>query len=515
MFEPGWNLIDFIDKRPEDPKQVRSSPAQTHSHFLWNAKLPYNHCWDIIFFSNLNLHGGYIYVWAGLKPDWFHWQASRGPKTIRSSPAQTHSHFLWNAKLPYNHCWDIIFFTILNLHGGYIYVWAGLKPDWFHWQASRGPKTIRSSPAQTHSHFLWNAKLPNNHCWDIKFFLHFKPPWRLHLCLSRAETWLISLTSVQGTQNNSIQPGSDPFPIFYGTPNFPITIVETLNFFSILNLHGGYIYVWAGLKPDWFHWQASRGPKTIRSSPAQTHSHFLWNAKLPYNHCWDTIFLSILNLHGGYIYVWAGLPDWFHWQAFKTESIQPGSDPFPFSMERQTSHNHCWDGSILNLHGGYIYVWAGLKPDWFHWQASRGPKTIRSSPAQTHSHFLWNAKLPNNHCWDIKFFLHFKPPWRLHLCLSRAETWLISLTSVQGPKTIRSSPAQTHSHFLWNAKLPNNHCWDIKFFLHFKPPWRLHLCLSRAETWLISLTSVQGTQNNSIQPGSDPFPFSMERQTSQ
>ena len=193
-----------------------------------------------------------------------------------------------------------------------------------------------------------------------------------------------------------------PIPIFYGTPNFPITIVETLNFFSILNLHGGYIYVWAGLKPDWFHWQASRGPKTIRSSPAQTHSHFLWNAKLPYNHCWDTIFFS-----------------------------------------------------ILNLHGGYIYVWAGLKPELFHWQASRGPKTIRSSPAQTHSHFLWNAKLPYNHCWDISnFFSHFKPPWRLHLCLSRAETWLISLTSVQGLKTIRSSPAQTHSHFLWNAKLP-------------------------------------------------------------
>ena len=141
-------------------KTIRSSPAQTHSHFLWNAKLPNNHCWDIIFFSILNLHGGYIYVWAGLKPDWFHWQATRWPKTIRSSPAQTHSHFLWNAKLLYIHCWGIKFFPNSNLHGGYIYVWAGLKPDWFHWKTSRGPKTIRSSPAQTHSHFLWNAKLP-------------------------------------------------------------------------------------------------------------------------------------------------------------------------------------------------------------------------------------------------------------------------------------------------------------------------------------------------------------------
>ena len=148
-----------------------------HSHFLWDAKLHHNHCLATKFFSILNLHGGYIYVWAELKPDEFHWQTSRGPKTIRSSPDQTHSNFLWNAKLPYNHCWETIFFSILNLHGGYIYVWAGLKPDWFHWQASRGPITIRSSPAQTHSHFLWNAKLPYNHCWETIFFSILRGRW--------------------------------------------------------------------------------------------------------------------------------------------------------------------------------------------------------------------------------------------------------------------------------------------------------------------------------------------------
>ena len=108
MFEPGWNLIDFIDKRPTDPTQFDPARLRLNSHFLWNAKLPYNHCWDTIFFSILNLHGGYIYVWTGLIPDWFHWQASREPKTIRYSPAQTHSHFLWNAKRPYNHCWNTI-----------------------------------------------------------------------------------------------------------------------------------------------------------------------------------------------------------------------------------------------------------------------------------------------------------------------------------------------------------------------------------------------------------------------
>ena len=170
MFEPGWNLIVFINKRPGDPKHFDPARLRPIPSFLWNAKLLNNHCWDIIFSSILNLHGGYNYGWAGLKPDWFHWQASREPKTIRSSPAQTHSHFVWNAKFPYNHCWDIKFFSILNLHGGYNYVWAGLKPDWFHWQSSRGPKAIRSSPAQTQSHFLWNAKLPYNHCWDIELF---------------------------------------------------------------------------------------------------------------------------------------------------------------------------------------------------------------------------------------------------------------------------------------------------------------------------------------------------------
>ena len=32
MFEPGWNLIDFIDKGPGDPKTIWSNPAQTYSH---------------------------------------------------------------------------------------------------------------------------------------------------------------------------------------------------------------------------------------------------------------------------------------------------------------------------------------------------------------------------------------------------------------------------------------------------------------------------------------------------
>ena len=52
-----------------------------------------------------------------------------------------------------------------------------------------------------------------------------------------------------------------PISIFYGTPNFPIIIVQTLNSSPFSNFHGGYKYVWAGLNPDWFHWGSSRDPK--------------------------------------------------------------------------------------------------------------------------------------------------------------------------------------------------------------------------------------------------------------
>ena len=160
MFEPGWILIGFIEDRLKTSKTSQTGPAQTNSHFLWDAKLPYNHCSNTKFFFNSNFHGGYKYVWAGLNPDWFHWGSSRGHKTIQSSPAQTHSHLIWDAKFPYILQSDNKFFSISNFHGGYIYVWAGLNPDWFHWGSSRGHKTIQSSPAQTHSHLIWDAKFP-------------------------------------------------------------------------------------------------------------------------------------------------------------------------------------------------------------------------------------------------------------------------------------------------------------------------------------------------------------------
>ena len=184
-----------------------------------------------------------------LNPDWFHWGSSRGHNTIQTGPAQINSHFLWDAKLPYNHCSNTKILSNSNLNGGYKCVWAELNPDWFRWGSSRGHKTIQSSPAQTHSHLKWDAKLPYVLQSDNKFF-------------------------------------------------------------SSSNFHGGHKYVWAGLNPDWFHRKSSEGPETIWSCPAQTHSHFLWDAKLPYILFSDNKFFFISNFHGGYKYVWAGLnPD--------------------------------------------------------------------------------------------------------------------------------------------------------------------------------------------------------------
>ena len=62
-----------------------------------------------------------------------------------------------------------------------------------------------------------------------KILLQFKLPWRLQICLSRAESWLVSLRIVWRIQNKSNRPGSNPIPIFYGTPNIPIIIVQTQN----------------------------------------------------------------------------------------------------------------------------------------------------------------------------------------------------------------------------------------------------------------------------------------------
>ena len=91
-----------------------------------------------------------------------------------------------------------------------------------------------------------------------------------------------------GDTKHSIQPGSDPFPfsrgakINWSTPNFPIFCVQTDNkFFSISNFHGGYKYVWAGLNPDWFHWGSSRDSTQFDSARLKPNPIFYGTPNFP------------------------------------------------------------------------------------------------------------------------------------------------------------------------------------------------------------------------------------------
>ena len=399
MFEPGWILIWFHWESSRKHKTIQSSPAQTHSHLIWDAKLPYILQSDNKFFSISNFHGGYIYVWAGLNPDWFHWGSSSGLKTIQSSPAQTHSHFLWDAKLPYNHCSNKRNFSISNFHGGYKYVWAGLIPDCFI--DDRLGDTKQFNPARLRPIPIFYGT-PNFPIFCVQT-INSSPTQTSMAATNMFEPGWILIGFIEDRLGDTKQFNPArlrPIPIFYGTPNFPIIIVQTINSSSTQTSMAATNM----FEPGWiligFIEDRLGDTKQFKSSPAQTNSHFLWDAKLPYNHCSNTKFF--------------------------------------FNS---------------NFHGGYKYVWAGLNPDWFHWGSSRGHKTIQSSPAQTHSHFLWDAKLP--------YIL---------------------------VQTINSSPTQT----------------SMAATNMFEPGWIL----------IGFIEDRLGDTNNSNQPGSDPFPFSMGRQTS-
>ena len=136
-----------------------------------------------------------------------------------------------------------------------------------------------------------------------------------------------------------------PIPIFYGTPNFPIIIVQTLNSspsqtsMAATNMfEPGWILI--GFIEDRLGDTKQFNPARLKPIPI-----FYGTPNFPIFYCSDNKFFSISNFHGGYKYVWAGLnPDWnvslinrlfeiliqFHWA--RTQTIQ-----FPFSMGRQTS----------------------------------------------------------------------------------------------------------------------------------------------------------------------------------
>ena len=216
MFEPGWILINSIENRLGDLKQVDPARLKPIPIFYGTPNFP------IIIVqtketspSQTSMADRNMFE-SGLNPDWFDWGSSRGHQTTQSSPAQNYSHFLWNAKLPYILCSDNKFFSISNFHGGYKYVWAVLNPDWFQRGSSMGLNTVWFSPAQTQSHFLWDAQTSLYSLIRHWILLHLKLPWRLQIRWSRAESWLVSSKIVWGTWNYLILPGSDPFPFSMG-----------------------------------------------------------------------------------------------------------------------------------------------------------------------------------------------------------------------------------------------------------------------------------------------------------
>ena len=153
----------------------------------------------------------------------------RGHKTSQSSPAQTHSHFLFNAKLPYFLCSNNKFFSNSNFHGGYKYVWAGLNPDWFHWGSSRGPKSSQIGPAQTNIPIFYgtpnfpiiivqtqNSPLTQT---SMAATNMFEPGWIL----------ISFIKDRLGDTKQSNPARLKPIPIWYGTPNFPIFFNQTIN----------------------------------------------------------------------------------------------------------------------------------------------------------------------------------------------------------------------------------------------------------------------------------------------
>ena len=154
---------------------------------------------------------------------------------------------------------------------------------------------------------------------------------RPHICLSRAETWLILLTSAPGDPTQFDPAWLRSIPIFYGTPNFPIIIVFWTSKAAKHVFEPGWILIGFIVKRPGDPKQLD--PAWLRPIPI-----FYGTPNFP---IYNTAELNLTSL-GGYIYVWAGLnPDWINLlasiQGIQNNSIQPGSDPFPFSMERQIS----------------------------------------------------------------------------------------------------------------------------------------------------------------------------------
>ena len=281
MFEPGWIMIGFIEKCLGDPKQFDPARLKPIPIFYGTPNFPIfynqtlNSCPSQTFMAATNMfEPGWIMIGfiekclgdtkqfdpARLKLITILYGTPNFPiffyQTINCSPSQTYM-AATNMSEP---GWIMIGFIEKCLEDPKLFDPARLKPIPIFYGTPNFPifynQTLNCCPSQT----------------SMAATNMFEPGWIL-----------IGFIEDRLGDPKLLNPARlKPIPIFYGTPNFPIFYYQTLNSSPSQNFHGGYKYVWAGLNPDWFHWGSSKGPKTIQTSPAQTHSHFLWDAKLLY-----------------------------------------------------------------------------------------------------------------------------------------------------------------------------------------------------------------------------------------
>ena len=119
--------------------------------------------------------------------------------------------------------------SISNFHGGYKYVWAGLNPDWFHWGSSKGPKTLLNAARLKPIPILYGT--PNFPIFYNQT-LNSSPSQTSMAATNMFEPGWILIGFIEDRLEDPklFKPARlKPIPILYGTPNFPIFYNQTLN----------------------------------------------------------------------------------------------------------------------------------------------------------------------------------------------------------------------------------------------------------------------------------------------
>ena len=153
------------------------------------------------------------------------------PKQFNASPAQTHSHFQYGTpNFPITILQsDNTFFSISNFRGGYIYVWAGLNLDLFSLGIVQGTQNSLIPAQLRHIPIFYGT--PNFPIFFVQT-INSSPTQTSMAATNMFEPGWILIGFIEDRLGDTkqVKPARlKPIPIFYGTPNFPIIIVQTQN----------------------------------------------------------------------------------------------------------------------------------------------------------------------------------------------------------------------------------------------------------------------------------------------